>query len=114
MTTTALTFRSRRRRRRRNTADECGEDKTSAAPLQTADPREKSTPGSAIRKIASADAGSGIFLGDKLLLWPLPVWRWLWRAVAVEKITGNQLFARVIAGGDVRLLFPVEQLLLKT
>lgn len=105
MTTTALTFLSRRCRH--NAAGEHGDDETRAG-------------------FVSADAGTGIFLGDKSLLRPLPVSPWLWRAVAVEKLTslhsvGNQLFPRVLVSDaslsgedDVRLLFPVEQLLLKT
>lgn len=72
-------------------------------------------------------ASAGIFSGDRLLPWPLPVSPWRWRSCRRgDKNPGyasvaNRLFPRVLVGGaflsgedDVRLLFPVEQLLLKT
>lgn len=115
MKTTALTFRSRRGRR--HTADDRGDDETGAPRLQTEAPKGET----------HATRVRWDFSGDRLLPWPLPV-----SALAVascrrgDKNPGyapvaNRLFPRVLVGGaflsgedDVRLQFPVEQLLLKT
>lgn len=78
MKTTMLTFLSQSCSF--HTVDEYGDAKMSSPGLKMADlnckQSEKSMLGSAIHKIMSTDAKTGIFFDDGLLLWPLPVSPW--------------------------------------